>query len=230
MDAKVAEALNQVALPVVPYETCKRMDYWWFQVKTSMICCGFTLPDDLKSVCQVRRRTRYQTVVMAFAAFLMTLHPLGLLQGDSGGPLVCQDNLSAPWEVHGITSFGPIGCIMNKKPSVFTRSSAYIPWIENVIRKETYNVHSMNPFGSKVKWSPENLLLLFTLCPLRCSVWLRGSKGSERHRWQPVLSGLPWQLQQQSQVPVDHPCPPGKTGPPTVSQFLTGGERTMLER
>lgn len=53
MNAKVAEALNQVALPVVPYDTCKRMDYWWFQVKTSMICCGYTLPDELKSVCQV---------------------------------------------------------------------------------------------------------------------------------------------------------------------------------
>lgn len=167
---------------------------------------------------------------MAFAVFVMTLHSLGLLQGDSGGPLVCQDNLGAPWEVHGITSFGPIGCIMNKKPSVFTRSSAYIPWIENTIRKETYNVHSMNPFGSKVKWNPENLLLLFTLCPLRCSVWLRGSEGFERHRWQPVLSGLPWQLQKQSQVPVDHPGPPGKTGPPTISQFLTGGERAMRER
>lgn len=54
LTAKVAEALNQVALPVVPYDTCKRMDYWWFQVKTSMICCGYTLPDELKSVCQVK--------------------------------------------------------------------------------------------------------------------------------------------------------------------------------
>lgn len=54
MNAKVAEALNQVALPVVPYDTCKRADYWWFQVKTSMICCGYTLPDELKSVCQVK--------------------------------------------------------------------------------------------------------------------------------------------------------------------------------
>lgn len=52
-DPKVAEALNQVALPVVPHETCKSMTYWWFQVKTSMICGGYTLPDDLKSVCQV---------------------------------------------------------------------------------------------------------------------------------------------------------------------------------
>ncbi|XP_076004105.1 ovochymase-2 [Genypterus blacodes] len=122
MNAKVAEALNQVALPVVPYDTCKRADYWWFQVKTSMICCGYNLPDELKSVCQ----------------------------GDSGGPLVCQDNLSQPWEVHGITSFGPIGCIMNKKPSVFTRTSAYIPWIENVIRRDIYNEHTSGCGGPKV--------------------------------------------------------------------------------
>ncbi|XP_068614175.1 ovochymase-2-like [Brachionichthys hirsutus] len=120
-NAKVAEALNQVALPVVPYETCKRMDYWWFQVKTSMICCGYTLPDELKSVCQ----------------------------GDSGGPLVCQDAPGSLWEVHGITSFGPIGCIMNKKPSVFTRSSAYLPWIENAIRKSLYNEHTSGCGGAK---------------------------------------------------------------------------------
>lgn len=113
LNPKAAEALNQVALPVVEYDTCKRMDYWWFQIKPSMICCGYALPDELKSVCQ----------------------------GDSGGPLVCQDQMGRPWEVHGITSFGPFGCVMNKKPSVFTRSSAYLPWIENVIRKDIYNKH-----------------------------------------------------------------------------------------
>ncbi|MEQ2179752.1 hypothetical protein GOODEAATRI_028391, partial [Goodea atripinnis] len=53
VNPKASETLNQVALPVVPYDTCKRMDYWWFQVKTSMICCGYTLPDELQSVCQV---------------------------------------------------------------------------------------------------------------------------------------------------------------------------------
>ncbi|XP_058497545.1 ovochymase-2 [Solea solea] len=121
LNAKVAEALNQVALPVVPYDTCKRMDYWWFQVKTSMICCGYTLPDELKSVCQ----------------------------GDSGGPLVCQDTPGGPWEVHGITSFGPIGCIMDKKPSVFTRSSAYLPWITNVIRRDIYHEHTSGCGGPK---------------------------------------------------------------------------------
>ncbi|XP_030644095.1 ovochymase-2 [Chanos chanos] len=121
MAPKAAEALNQVALPVVPYDTCKRMDYWWFQVKTSMICCGYTLPDELKSVCQ----------------------------GDSGGPLVCQDSPTAPWEVHGITSFGPVGCIMDKKPSVFTRSSAYLSWIENIIRKDIYDLTTSGCGGPK---------------------------------------------------------------------------------
>ncbi|CAM4474958.1 unnamed protein product [Leuciscus chuanchicus] len=127
---KVAEALNQVALPVVPYDTCKRMDYWWFQVKTSMICCGYTLPDELKSVCQ----------------------------GDSGGPLVCQDSPSAPWEVHGITSFGPIGCIFDKKPSVFTRSSAYLPWIENIIRKDIYDLIGSGCGGLKDLVGSEGML------------------------------------------------------------------------
>ena len=55
---------------------------------------------------------------------------------------MCQDSANAPWEVHGITSFGPNGCIMDKKPSVFTRASAYIPWMENVIRRDMYKQHS----------------------------------------------------------------------------------------
>lgn len=97
---------------------------------------------------------------MAIAVHVMILLMLGFLQGDSGGPLVCQDTVGGPWEVHGITSFGVVGCIMNKKPSVFTRLSAYLPWIENVIRKEMYNEQSTNPFWSDVSWNPENLLLL----------------------------------------------------------------------
>uniref|UniRef100_A0A8C5G6K9 Ovochymase-2-like n=1 Tax=Gouania willdenowi TaxID=441366 RepID=A0A8C5G6K9_GOUWI len=121
LNAKPSEALNQVALPVVPYNTCKRVDYWSFMVKPSMICCGYNFPDELQSVCQ----------------------------GDSGGPLVCQDTPDSPWEVHGITSFVPIGCIMNKKPSVFTRTSAYLPWITNVIRRNIYKEHTSGCGGLK---------------------------------------------------------------------------------
>lgn len=51
------------------------------------------------------------------------------IQGDSGGPLICQVGEDR-WEVRGIVSFGPIGCTVENKPSVFTRTLAYIPWIE----------------------------------------------------------------------------------------------------
>uniref|UniRef100_A0A8C2JXL8 pancreatic elastase II n=1 Tax=Cyprinus carpio TaxID=7962 RepID=A0A8C2JXL8_CYPCA len=49
--------------------------------------------------------------------------------GDSGGPLNCAGSDGA-WEVHGIVSFGSgWGCNYNKKPTVFTRVSAYTDWI-----------------------------------------------------------------------------------------------------
>ncbi|NWS53792.1 CTRC protein, partial [Chunga burmeisteri] len=51
--------------------------------------------------------------------------------GDSGGPLNCQRQ--GLWEVAGIVSFGSgLGCNTAKKPTVFTRVSAYIDWIEQV--------------------------------------------------------------------------------------------------
>lgn len=53
-------------------------------------------------------------------------------QGDSGGPLNCQ-NADGRWEVHGIVSFGStLGCNYYRKPSVFTRVSAFDSWIQQV--------------------------------------------------------------------------------------------------
>ncbi|NXE96824.1 CTRC protein, partial [Menura novaehollandiae] len=52
--------------------------------------------------------------------------------GDSGGPLNCQCD-DGIWEVDGIVSFGSsLSCNMIKKPTVFTRVSAYIDWINEV--------------------------------------------------------------------------------------------------
>uniref|UniRef100_A0A3B3YNG6 Peptidase S1 domain-containing protein n=1 Tax=Poecilia mexicana TaxID=48701 RepID=A0A3B3YNG6_9TELE len=56
--------------------------------------------------------------------------------GDSGGPFAC--SVAGTWEVHGVVSFGPQGCIKDKKPSVFTRVSAFSHWIEDSIRKFMY--------------------------------------------------------------------------------------------
>ncbi|NXI31280.1 CTRC protein, partial [Sterrhoptilus dennistouni] len=52
--------------------------------------------------------------------------------GDSGGPLNCQRE-DGIWEVEGIVSFGSgLKCNMIKKPTVFTRVSAYNDWINEV--------------------------------------------------------------------------------------------------
>ncbi|NXB42982.1 CAC3 Proproteinase, partial [Leucopsar rothschildi] len=49
--------------------------------------------------------------------------------GDSGGPLNCQAE-DGTWEVHGIASFvSALGCNAAKKPTVFTRVSAFEDWI-----------------------------------------------------------------------------------------------------
>ncbi|NXS55726.1 CELA1 elastase, partial [Brachypteracias leptosomus] len=51
--------------------------------------------------------------------------------GDSGGPLNCHKD--DRWEVHGIVSYGLVPyCNTYKKPTVFTRVSAYLDWISKV--------------------------------------------------------------------------------------------------
>ncbi|KAM4587301.1 elastase-1-like [Odontesthes bonariensis] len=55
--------------------------------------------------------------------------------GDSGGPLNCQVN--GKYYVHGIASFvSGMGCNTPKKPTVFTRVSAYIDWMNSVSMKD----------------------------------------------------------------------------------------------
>uniref|UniRef100_A0A8C5MUT8 Peptidase S1 domain-containing protein n=1 Tax=Leptobrachium leishanense TaxID=445787 RepID=A0A8C5MUT8_9ANUR len=57
--------------------------------------------------------------------------------GDSGGPLSCRRE-TGDWEVHGIASFySSRGCFAAKKPIVFTRVSAFIDWIQNIITLNT---------------------------------------------------------------------------------------------
>lgn len=55
-------------------------------------------------------------------------------QGDSGGPLNCKGR-DGKWYVEGVTSFvDGRGCNTQKKPTVFTRVAAFIPWISEVRR------------------------------------------------------------------------------------------------
>lgn len=50
-------------------------------------------------------------------------------QGDSGGPLAVYAN--GRWELHGVTSFGVVGCAVYGYPSVFAETANYVSWIQS---------------------------------------------------------------------------------------------------
>uniref|UniRef100_A0A671SII9 Complement factor D-like n=1 Tax=Sinocyclocheilus anshuiensis TaxID=1608454 RepID=A0A671SII9_9TELE len=53
----------------------------------------------------------------------------GSCKGDSGGPLVCGDTAV------GVTSFGSkLCCNSPEHPNVYTKISAYLPWIHHILR------------------------------------------------------------------------------------------------
>lgn len=53
-------------------------------------------------------------------------------QGDSGGPLIYENKHNKKNYLVGLTSFG-LGCGSQFFPSVYTRVSNYIEWIENIV-------------------------------------------------------------------------------------------------
>ena len=57
---------------------------------------------------------------------------VAMFQGDSGGPLVCRTDGDGPWMLQGVTSYGG-GCAVKRKPGVYTRVTAFLDWIENII-------------------------------------------------------------------------------------------------
>lgn len=89
----------------------------------------------LGSVCSKSTRTKTQRWEINHHIDITSGIWVGLwlhVQGDSGGPLNCK-NSEGVWEVHGIASFVfGLGCNFKKKPTVFTRVSAFNDWIDKV--------------------------------------------------------------------------------------------------
>lgn len=84
-----------------------------------------------------------------FPSFYLTL-----AQGDSGGPLNCQAE-DGKWQVHGVVSFGStFGCNYYRKPSVFTRVSNYIDWIDTVRTRPVLSPKS----PAQLSWPPKHHL------------------------------------------------------------------------
>ncbi|XP_052744134.1 uncharacterized protein LOC112056709 [Bicyclus anynana] len=57
-------------------------------------------------------------------------------RGDSGGPLMreVRENYRANWFLYGVTSFGSKRCGLAGIPGVYTRVTAYMDWIRNVVQ------------------------------------------------------------------------------------------------
>ncbi|XP_078287439.1 chymotrypsin-like elastase family member 1 [Rhinoraja longicauda] len=91
-------------------------------------------------------------------------------QGDSGGPLNCEHN--GVYYVHGATSFGSAaGCDMFMKPTVWTRFSAYITWINNVVlRPYAFGKNKLNistfPLTTKASHLPPTPPCRRLSCPV----------------------------------------------------------------
>lgn len=66
--------------------------------------------------------------------------------GDSGSPLIYQDRNEDEDVLVGITSFGPEICGSRRLPSVATRVSSTVEWIQDVIKN--------NPSCSKEDQAP----------------------------------------------------------------------------
>lgn len=132
--------LKQAYLPLVDHATCSRSDWWGSTVKTSMVCGG----GGAEAGCNVSL-SQFFVVEIYFVLFLFYIYIYFIVvmstllkmlclissQGDSGGPLNCMVN--GRYYVHGIASFvSGFGCDTPKKPTVFTRVSAYIEWMDSV--------------------------------------------------------------------------------------------------
>ena len=50
---------------------------------------------------------------------------------DSGGPMVVREFNGDPWYQAGIVSFGPTPCGKTGVPGVYTKVSAFLPWIKS---------------------------------------------------------------------------------------------------
>ena len=50
---------------------------------------------------------------------------------DSGGPMVVREFSGDPWYQAGIVSFGPTPCGKLGVPGVYTKVSAFLPWIKS---------------------------------------------------------------------------------------------------
>ncbi|XP_070115809.1 neurotrypsin isoform X7 [Equus przewalskii] len=84
-----------------------------------------------KRFCEERYKGQF-TGRMLCAGNLLEHKRADSCQGDSGGPLMCE-RPGETWVVYGVTSWG-YGCGVKDSPGVYTKVSAFVPWIKSVTK------------------------------------------------------------------------------------------------
>ena len=102
---KATPTLHEVELTVFDRSMCNQPTWYANLVNVNMICAG-----DLQG-------------------------GRGTCTGDSGGPLACVDESLTTWTIYGLTSWAKVPCAGPDSPTVFTRVSAFVPWINRTIEK-----------------------------------------------------------------------------------------------
>ena len=74
-----------------------------------------------------------ETVITYDVLYVLCVLYVDMFQGDSGGPLVCRTDGDGPWMLQGITSWGHKTCVAAKKPTVYTKVTAFLDWIDSTI-------------------------------------------------------------------------------------------------
>lgn len=77
-------------------------------------------------------------------------------QGDSGSPMMITNHLSRRSTVIGVVSAG-IGCALPKLPGIYTRISAYLPWIRETMQRYDGDGKPKSPFSSVTTESSINV-------------------------------------------------------------------------
>ncbi|XP_068622390.1 trypsin-7-like [Battus philenor] len=99
-EGKVSCTLQEVEVPVISNEECRKTKYTPSMITDNMMCAGYPKTGQ-KDSCQ----------------------------GDSGGPLVTDRKHDKRYELIGVVSWGN-GCARVGYPGVYTRVTNYIDWIK----------------------------------------------------------------------------------------------------